>query len=529
MRRSTILSLFLIAISVCSLQSCSHAPPAKGGSDDYDVIVIGAGMGGLSAGAHLAVGGMSVMLLEQHHKVGGCTSSFSRGEYNFDAALHQMVGVDELQKAAGIDDRIELIRVPDLYRTIFPGVDFTYPGDIDEAVRALSLEWPEESEAIEEFHRLMGQLAREGLELADLGRANPIAKIFRMIQVPFRQPAIFKYRNANLQEVLDEHFEDEGLKAVISQLWVYYGPPPSRLWAPIFMIANYHYLTLGGWQIKGSSQALSDAYAERITELGGRVKTGTRVTSIIVEDGRARGVRTDLGETFRSRYVISNADPYQTFFTLVGEDRTPRKYCEKIRSLKPGNSIFGVYLGLDVESGFWNVDDYEIFYSKSLDADELYSRMMEGDFENGCAAMTFYTNIGDSWYAPPGKSVLVMHAYSDAKFWPRDREEYRRKKELCADRLIALAENLFPGLADHIVVKEVITPLSLEAFTLQKDGIPYGWRLTPEQAMKRLQIETPIEGLYLAGSWSQPSHGVSAAQESGYMAARMVLEEEGIP
>ena len=124
--------------------------------------------------------------------------------------------------------------------------------------------------------------------------------------------------------------------------------------------------------------------------MGGIVRTGTLVTSIIVEGNQARGVVTEHGETYSSRYVVSNADPFQTFFKLVGEDKTPKKYAKRIRKMKPGNSVVGVYLGLDVEPSFWNCTDHEIFYNTSLDADENYRNMMEGNYSRAACAITYY-------------------------------------------------------------------------------------------------------------------------------------------
>lgn len=533
MKRVRSLALIFSIIFWLLFAGCEQKAFSKN-SYDYDVIVVGAGMGGLSAGAHLANKGLKVLVLEQHHKVGGCTSSFSRGDFNFDTALHEMAGGGEgsalgnLLKEAGVFDKIELIRIPNLYRTIMPGVDFTYPADMNKAVKALTERWPEEKEGIERFHKLMTDISADVAELGDaLFRASRVKMLFKMVKIPISQPTLFKYYKKTLQEVLDEHFKDEKLKAVVGQLWVFYGPPPSRLWAPIFLLANHSYLVEGAWHIKGSSQALADAYAERIKELGGEVKTGTLVTKIIVEDNKVKGVETELGERYTSRYVVSNADPFQTFFKLVGEDKTPKSWAKKIRSMKPANSVLSIYMGLDVEPSFWNATEHATFYTKTLDADEAYKSMMEGNYEKAGIMLSFYTNLGDDWYAPKGKSVLVLATYSDIKIWPKDKEQYQQKKKEVADKLLKLAEEVYPNLREHIEVMEVATPRTLETFTLQKDGIPYGWDFTPEQAM-RLPNKTPIKGLYLAGSWTSPGHGVGTAQISGYQAARLILDEEGI-
>jgi prolycopene isomerase len=427
----------------------------------------------------------------------------------------------------GVDQKVELIRIPVLYRSVFPGLDFTMSANPEEAIHDLSARWPGEAKDIRAFFTLMEKVDKEIQSLGNLDHMSSAERAAVLVQAPFKQPNLFNCFLKTADQVLDEYFEDEELKAVLAQLWVYYGPPPSELWSVLLLAANYSYFHEGAWHIKGSSQALSNAYAARIRELGGTVKTGTLVTRILVENNRAYGVQTEDGKTYTSRYVVSNADPFQTFLTLVGEEKTPKKMVRKIRSLRPAYSLVGVYLGLDVEPSFWNCKDHEMFYNGSLDADVNFRKMMEGDYENSAAAITFYTNLGDPFYAPKGKSVLVLHAYSDYDLWPREKTAYEARKEEVGEDLIDMAEQLFPGLRDHIEVKEMITPVSLKEFTLQYKGIPYGWEFTVDQSL-RLTNNTPIEGLYLASSWTNPGHGVSTAQISGYHAARMILKKEGI-
>ena len=134
----------LAALLACL--GCSAVQKTDAEKTDYDAIVVGAGMGGLSAATHLAARGMHVLVLEQHYKVGGCTTSFERGDFKFDAALHEMsVGggrekplLFTLLEQAGIRDKVELIRIPDLGRSIFPGFEFTSPAGEKEYVAALS-------------------------------------------------------------------------------------------------------------------------------------------------------------------------------------------------------------------------------------------------------------------------------------------------------------------------------------------------------------------------------------------------------
>jgi phytoene dehydrogenase-like protein len=511
---------------------CAHHQTPPAAQTDYDAIVIGAGMGGLSAAAHLANGGMKVLVLEQHHKVGGMTTSFQRGDFRFETALHEMNGaapggpMDQIFEELGLLDKLELIEIPVLYRAIFPGIDFTFYSDIDRSKADLIKRWPAEEENIQEYYELVANIAADVEEIKGIYRESPTAQFFTRMGVPLGQPTFFKVYRKTLEVVLDDLFDDELLKAVIAQFWVYYGPPPSRLWAPIFLLANGSYQTHGAWHFKGSSQALSNAYAARIEELGGKVVTGTRVVGIEVDDGFVEGVATEYGDLFTSRYVVSSADPFQTFFKLIVEEESPKEWREKIRDMKPSNSLLGLYLGLDVPISHWGIEEHEIFYNTSTDADAMYEAMMTGHYEDGAIAVTIYSNLDDPYYAPPGKSVVVVHTYSSIDDWPANRKPYADHKRRVSAKLLALLDKVMPGVADHIEVEEMVTPRTINCFTLGYGGIPYGWDFTVDQGYDRLPNGTPIGGLYLAGSWAGPSHGVSAAQISGRQAAQLIFDAE---
>ena len=526
------LAIILILIAA-TMHGCATTPLPQDRNTDYDVIVIGAGMGGLSAATHLASGGMKVLLLEQHYKVGGCTTSFSRGEFNFDAALHEMsLGggrekalVQTIMERAGVFEKVELIRVKEQCKSVFPEFEFVQPEGEEAFFNALKKRWPDEADNLNRYRDLLIVLSDEISELRNLYLANPLEALLTKITLPLRQRTLFKYHNKTVQEVLDDFFESEDLKAVIAQFWLYHGPPPSEQWSIIYLIAQYSYLLHGGWQIKGSSQALSDAYSARIKELGGTVITDTRVTSINVTDGRVAGVDTEYGDTYTSRYVVSNADPFQTFLGLVGEKEFSGRFLRKLKKLEPSNSFAGVYLGLDVTPDFWGISEYEIFLNKSVDHQANYEAAMAGDYENGFMSLTFYSNLDDPFYAPKGKSVLSIHTYSDMSLWPEPGEEYTRQKEEMMDTLITMAEEIMPGLRDHIEVKEGMTPRTVKNFTFNQDGTPYGLNFTVEQ-QNRINIHTPIGGLFMAGSWTWPSHSVGMAQVSGFLAANIILNKE---
>jgi phytoene dehydrogenase-like protein len=156
---------------------------------------------------------------------------------------------------------------------------------------------------------------------------------------------------------------------------------------------------------------------------------------------------------------------------------------------------------------------------------------MKGDFKNGGTSITIYSNYPDPIYAPPGKSVVVLHAYCDYDIWPKDQDEYLKMKDEKAWELIGLAGSVIPEILDkkNIEVMEVITPVTLEEFTMNYRGVVYGFYLTPEQWFERPSNQTPIDNLFIASNWCQyQGHGVGPNQLNGWAAARLIMDREGI-
>lgn len=540
-RRNTIITSITLIIFLAFMTfsiSGFAAQQESAQKTDYDVIVIGAGMGGLSAAAHLAVKGQKVLVLEKHYRVGGSTSNFTRGEFTFDTALHEMAGggpgkldrgLYQLLKVTGVDKKVELYEIPHLYRSKFPGVDITLPSNWAGFKGELKKKWPAESENIDKFHILCAELFGDVMELRDLFRYGTARATLTRMMVPLRQSTFFKWKNRTVKNLMDYCFKDEDLKAVVSQLWVYYGAPVEKQSAIIFMSATESYLSDGAWHIKGTSQALADGYAARIRELGGTVKTGTLVKKIVIENGLATGVITADGQKFTARYIVANTDPYQLAYTLVGKENMTADYIAKLESMKPANSLFGVYLGLNVDLKARGLSDTEIFYNTYRDSTKNYEAMMKGDFANGAVAMVIYSNLGDPIYAPKGKSVVKLDAYSDIAIWPKDRAAYLKMKEQKVDELIALAANAIPELKDpkNIIFKEGYTPKTIEDYTKNKGGVVYGFELTPEQ-WEKIPNTTPIKNVFIASNWTQAWHGVGSCQINGWRAARLILDKENI-
>ncbi|HLZ19496.1 MAG TPA: NAD(P)/FAD-dependent oxidoreductase, partial [Smithellaceae bacterium] len=432
-------------------------------------------------------------------------------------------------KATGVDKKVQLYEVPHFYRSVFPGVDITLPPNWAGFKGELKKKWPEESQGIDKFHKLCADLYQDTMELRDLFRYGAVQGTLTRMMVPLRQSTFYKWKDRTVKDLMDECFKSEELKAVVSQLWVYYGAPVETESALIFMSATESYLSDGAWHVKGTSQALADGYAARIRELGGTVLTNTLVSKILVENGTATGVKTATGKKFTARYIVSNTDPYQLAYKLLGKENMTEAYIKKLESMKPANSLFGVYLGLNVDLKERGYKDTEIFYNTYLNSTKNYEAMMKGDYKNSAVSITIYSNLDDPVYAPKGKSVVKLDAYSEISVWPEDRAAYEKLKTQKVDELIALAARSIPEIADpkNILVKEGYTPRTIQRYTMNQGGVVYGFDLTPDQ-WEKIPNTTPVSNVFIASNWSQAWHGVCSAQINGWRAARLILDREGI-
>ena len=539
MSRQTAVGLFLIMTMVLSfgLFACSDKKPA-GPAPEYDVVIVGAGGGGLGAGARLALAGKKVLVIEQHDKVGGYMTAFERDDYRFEVSLHAFDGLDPgapnhtVFKELGILDKIKPIRLDPMYRAYYPDFTLEVPADLDEYIKLLKQTFPHESDNIDKFLVTLSKIEKSfkamfPFMLGDYGKG-----ILGVATNFWRFPAFFKYMDASIQDLMDDHFEDQKLQAVICQLTGFLGASLDTIPGLVFatMWSNYH--KDGYYYFEGGSQSVSDALAEVIEENGGKIILDTRVTKIVMKDGLAQAVQTNEGQEFTCSYVVSNADARQTFFKLIGKEHLPTKYMEDLEQMKAGITVFMVYLGLDHDySTFFPKHVHEVILSVGYDTTETYSYMINGEFDKMPYAITIYSNV-DPTAAPEGKTTLSITILSDYDYrdgWYEDVSyaKYDALKTEVAEAVIKRAEILMPGLSDHIEVIEIGSPRTMEHYTSNYRGAIVGWDFTPEQSMtNRLPQETPIDNLFLAGAWTFPGGGQSAVILSGLLAADKILKNE---
>ena len=527
--RRDFLKAFLAGLPLMSLdwESFPRGKDETRSGNEYDAVVIGAGLGGLSCAAAFARQGFKPLVLEQHSKPGGYATTFRRpGGFVFDASLHSTT-VGERNGLANLIPGfpeimdVEFVPHPSLFRVIFPEHDFRIPQkNLRSFIDTLTGYFPEEKEGIAGLFEDMTGLSQEISRYSQAqGRVN-------MAAFPKEYPVLFKTFNKTWGGLVDMRLKNPKLKALVSWLWGYYGLPPSELSCYYYALPTIGFLTEGGFYPKGKSQAISDALRKFIEARGGRVRLGTRVENILTEGHAAVGVRTVDGTTYKSRVVVSNANAYDTFHKmLAGEADFLKDYLARMDRYKVSFSILQVFLGLNKdlvrESG---LTDSEISVERGYDLEQDFLDMARADAETCGYGLTLYDNVY-AGYSPQGKNTVVITVGQSYDYWLKHeadylqgrKDAYRKDKERMADILVARAEKaLLPGLSKAVAVREVGTPLTNMRYTGNYRGAVYGWDQTVDNSgPNRMAQKTPVKNLYLAGAWTSPGGGYGAVIPSG--------------
>jgi all-trans-retinol 13,14-reductase len=498
-------------------------------AEKYDVIVIGAGVGGLACGAYLSKHGVRTLVIDKNSFSGGYCSVFRRGDFTFHAGPEGILGLGKegfltyRLRELGLEKNVEFNRIEPLDRTYFCGMEIVASMNIEEYIESLQSHFPEDGDAIPKYFDAMTRMAREV--------TSPDFKIpkgfLSMIKFARRYPTTTKYGRKMFKDILDAFFKDQRLKFLLASYptnWL--GVPPSELMAPWAAVCTLGY-TEGLYYPKGGIQKFTDCIAETLTQNGGELVLGKVVSKILIDNGVAVGVQLEDGSVARGTSIVSNVDAKQTFLNLVGEQHLEKEFTDYIRQLKQSVSGFVVYLGVD--ANLKNYDPYIRYLGgeKESDWDKYHRSLRNGQLDMNGMAITIPSNLEPS-YAPAGKSSVILLGFAPYGYknnWMTKSDgtrtkQYQSLKKEVANQMITLAEKVIPDLSENIIVKDAATPLTFQRYTWNTEGAWYGPRL---DAIRMPPYVTPVKHLYLAGS-STSGAGVPSAFMSGITTAKEILE-----
>lgn len=507
--------------------------------DECDVVVIGAGMGGLTSAALLAKAGLRVCVLEMADYPGGYLAGFRRKEFSFDTAIHWLNqcgpdgAVRRVLRIIG-EDAPHTPALQRIRRYRGESFDYLLTDDPDALRDQLAAEHPEQARGIHQFFAASEKL---GVALESFVDHMRIPETMSLLEKAEHQIGQASFGLQHFVKYLRWSTEDAFQKLFPAPVLAKMFASEERL-VSCLMPMGWAYT--GDYQAapRGGSRELPRFLVRAIEAWGGQVVSRARVDRIHVEDGRIRGVtlthgsRHPVQRSIRAKYVLAACDSASVYETLLPPGTIKPKLIDKLRTAEIGDSHLTVFLGLDrpaEELGF---------------GDELYmltrDDVSRADHNAGDPMRVAITALAattrDPSLAPPGKGTLRLSVTTNIRYGDHWKTgpglergpAYVAFKKAYADILLSRVEKtLSPRLRQHIEVCEIATPITHFRYTGNRDGSIVGTK--PCGANVRSGVAhylTPVENLIFSGQWAELGGGVPIAVKAGTNAALIVLRRE---
>ena len=512
----------------------------------YDAVVIGSGLGGLTAAALLAKAGRRVCVIERNHSVGGAASAFKKGALTIEPALHQTADPHDpsdpkhaILTELGILDEMEWVPVSPFYSVKGGpiGETFDLPVGFDTAHHALSSRFPNSRNG---FARLLGAIEHIVDGVAELSEAQKDKSIGKLIHGLMKSRGLIHDWRASTAEILDRYLgDDEQAKFAIAANLGYYSDDADRLAWPVFAVAQGGFLKAGGRFIKGGSRVLSMKLAKVVTAQGGSVLLGREAVAIEFDSsGRPAFVRHADARTkedqrrVSARQVLANCAPHVLAAMLPAAERAKIEAAYIGRPLS--TSLFSAHFGLGAPPARFGLDRYALSvlpdWMTSLDQAGDGARLFAADPGNRLPSygIANYAAI-DSGLAGDGPTLVTVVGLDRFDNWAGlSPQEEKDRRERWLDAIQGALDRDYPGFGAAVVERLFLNARSMGNFMNTPAGAIYGFAPLP---FKRgiwggmpLSARTPIPALYLASSFAG-AFGFSGAMKSGALAAQTALRE----
>ncbi|MFX4261000.1 phytoene desaturase family protein [Pelotomaculum propionicicum] len=496
-----------------------------------NIIIIGAGIGGLVAGNLLAQKGHKVTIFESHSMPGGYTAGFYRKGYYFESgtlSFEDSASVFKAMKDIGVFEKIDFVK----HRIRFVSGDIDgIPNNYDDFKKMIYSGFPSDKEkldmAFSELDKVAGLMGvmdgpmpflYSGLEMFTSMLPNILStpKWIRLAK---------QYGDMTSSEFAARYFEKDSKLFNIFKGFGYPDEPAMMVGSGLWGIFSEL------WTVKDGMQSWADILAENFRKLGGDMKLKSYVDRIITKDGAAAGVSCN-NTVYNADYVISAGDYKKTFQKLLDDKSLiPHKLRNSIDRAAVSEGYFTVYLGLNMSNDelgkHMKVPNVMVFNNKP-GCDIFNSE--DSEFFSKKSADLYSPSMINPKLAPAGKSSLMLHTkvpYRWMNNWGGgDREVYGQLKEKAMEAMIDSASRLIPGLKDCIEYKDAATPLTYERFTHNSDGASSAWSWNPKKKFYKsgmsVNIETPVKNLYIGSCWAVQIGGVPGAVYAAYQCAKKI-------
>ncbi len=500
----------------------------------YDIIIIGAGLGGLTTGATLAKKGKKVLVLEQHNIPGGAATTYTRKGIKFEVGLHEMDwGTPNRDmkalvfKKLGILDTLPLVELPQTWRIKTEKEEYTIPHGRKNVINYLSEKFPTEKAGVKKYFADMKYITATNKCFPN--DFHPIEFLLYPIMT-FPSVLYGMWQNISTGHKLDKLFKSDRLKSILNINHVYFTDNPYELSWYYHASAQYSYYHKSVY-IKGGSQVLSNQLADKITENGGEIRYFADVKKIELEGNKATGVtyqdrKTKELITVTGKKIIANCSPDSVF----NGNMIPTEFREEqIESKKVSTSLWTIYITYkEALSKKFPGTAYSTFFQTEEQLNSPQNTLLHENtkkaLEDRGFVMVDYSAI-DSGLVPEGdpRGFGVLCGCSHIEEWESNinKEEYKAKKENFAKHLFTVVEKHYPGFTENIEYFEVSTPKTIERYMKTPKGAVFGYKQigycfpgsrAPRQAHK-------VKNLHFTGAWCLPGGGFTGAILAGYYTA----------
>lgn len=513
---------------------------------EYEAIVIGSGLGGLTAGALLARAGKRVLVLEKNARIGGAATTYDRHERIFEVSLHETANPDigpgpagEVFRALDLGDEIEFVPTGAFQEIRSPmiGAPLALPSGLDALETTLRERFPSDADNISAFLR---QIARSQDALRFFSeRHDGQWWLGHAVDLPLDLWALIRDMRSSLSDVLERYFgRNEALKLALAGNLPYYADDPRSLWWLAYAIAQGAFFSGGGWYIRGGSSALTERLAGIIREAGGGVRVDAPAIRVLTtEDGRVRGVDYDVAgpgvTTATAPVVIANAAPHAVADMLPDSLRADfmEPYADRPLSL----SLFEIQFGLTRPGRDLGITNYSTVllpeWMESL-ADYAGAGEVLGSFPNDRlppVIVVDYGQIDSGLDTGAGAPVSVTGVDRLENWQALSEEDYAARRAAWIDAITARLDAEWPGFADSVDEAHMSTARTFHQRLGTPGGAVYGFAPeVPEIGFSAPQStpRTAVPGLFLASAWTGFG-GYTGAIGGGAMAARIALRALG--
>jgi all-trans-retinol 13,14-reductase len=508
------------------------------GSEEFDAIVVGSGIGGLSAAALLALHEHKrVLVLERHYTAGGFTHVFKRTGYEWDVGVHYIGGLSSGKSTFGAvfdsitDGKISWEPMGDPYdRFVIGGQTYDFVAGVERFRENLKRYFPAEASAIDRYIALVQTTAR-ATRLYFMEKALPAPLAW--LAGPLLRRSFLRNAGRTTADVLREITQNRQLIGVLTAQWGDYGLPPGQSSFGIHALVAWHYINGAAYPVGGASR-IAAAIAPVIERAGGKILVNAEVKQIHLDGKRVIGVKMADGRSIRAKTVISDAGAANTFGRLLPESIPERSaWMDKLHRIGPSLAHVNLYVGLrhsDEELGLGRTN---LWVYSTPDHDANVARFLADPEGTLPGAYISFPSAKDPTFPErfPGRATIQVIALANYEWfsrweeqsWKRRDDSYEAFKQRFADRLLELLYAHVPQVRGKVDHAELSTPLSTRHFANYSRGEIYGLAHTPARFRERfLRPQSPIKGLFLTGQ-DVAVCGVEGALAGGVLCASAIL------